>query len=189
MNLADLEGLVSEATGEALAALAEGVDAQAAIVELGSYKGKSTAYLAVGAKRGHGAKVWAVDAWDTPGNVTGRFGFAEPSTRQRFEEQLRSVRLWSRVTPLQGFSVDVAATWDGPPVALLFIDADHEAARADFDAWAPHLVPQARVVFDDIDTPKNPGVRSAVDGLVVDGRIAALDIPADTHLAVCTFVA
>jgi hypothetical protein len=86
------------------------------------------------------------------------------------------------VIPLQGFSVDVAAEWAGPPVGLLYIDADHAEhnVRSDFWAWEPHLVPGASVVFDDVDTPRNPGVRVVVDELadvlgvcrVVEGQLA-----------------
>lgn len=165
MNPDELEGLITAEVGDTLSIYAAQVPADQAIVEVGSYKGKSTCYLAAGAKSGAGAKVYAVDAWDTAGNVTGRFGFAEPSTREAFERQVRSARLWSRVVPLQGFSTDIAAEWSGPPVGLLFIDADHAEhnVRADFRAWEPHLAPGATVIFDDVDTARNPGVRVVVD--------------------------
>lgn len=174
-RLAALSGLVSPEVGEVLAALAAEVPADKAIVEVGSFRGKSTCYLASGAKDGRGARVYAVDAWDLDGNVTGRFGFAEPSARETFDAQVRSMRLASRITPLQGFSVDVAGRWSGPPIGLLFIDGDHSAAavRADFDAWSPHLAAGAVVVFDDYGTPKNPGVREVVDTLAGDWRIEA----------------
>lgn len=174
MDLAPLDalrGLIPPDLGAHLYQLASAVPADEAIVEVGSYQGKSTAYLAAGAKAGLGARVYAVDAWDTPGNVTGRFGFAEPDTRAAFERQLRSVRLWSRVTPIKGFSAQVAATYDGPHVGLLYIDADHAegSVRADFVAWLPHLAGGATVAFDDYDTPKNPGVQRVVDDLVAGG--------------------
>lgn len=168
MNLADLEGLVSADVGEALMKLAADCPADQAVVELGSFKGKSTCYLATGARDGNGARVWAVDAWDLDGNETGRFGFAEPSTREVFERQLRAMRLWSRVTPIRAFAVDAATSWNGPPVGLLFVDADHQArsVRADYRAWRPHLAPGAVVVFDDYGTPRNPGVEVAVRELI-----------------------
>jgi len=183
-RLAALYGLVSADVGEALAQLASVVPADEAIVEVGSFQGKSTCYLAAGSKDGFGAKVFAVDPWDTPGNVTGRFGFAEPSTRDRFNEQIRSMRFASRITALQGFSADVAKQWNGPWVGLLFIDADHAEASvcADFEAWKPNLRDGAMVVFDDYLSPKNPGVKKAVDSLNIDD----LRVRAD-WLAVGTF--
>lgn len=197
-DLASLEGLISHEAGCVLADLAFEVPADTAIVELGSYKGKSACYLAAGAQRGHGAHVWAVDAWDTHGNVTGRFGYAEPSTRETFERQVASVGLEAAITPVRGFSQVVAGQWrvtdyaprwqdlvGGRPVGLLFIDADHGATsvRGDFYAWSPHLAPRAVVVFDDIDTPRNPGVRKVVDELVAAGVIAPVELVAE-HMAV-----
>lgn len=176
-RLASLAGLVPEEVGEKLAELAAAVPGDLAIVEIGSYKGKSTCYLAAGAKDGHGARVYAVDAWDLAGNVTGRFGFAEPSTREAFEAQIRSVRLASRITPIQGFSSGVAAAWDGPPVGLLFVDGDHsaKAISEDISAWTPHLADGAVIVLDDLDTPKNPGVRQVYELLAdrIDWRVEA----------------
>lgn len=183
-KLAQLAGLISPEVGETLANLAAAVPADQAVVEVGSFKGKSTCYLAAGAKDGHGARVWAVDPWDLKGNVTGRFGFAEPTTREAFDAQIRAMRFATRITPLQGFSTDVAASWDGPRIGLLFIDGDHAAAsvRSDFEAWRPHLAYNAIVVFDDLDTPKNPGVRIALEALGLTWDLEA------GQLAVCRSV-
>jgi predicted O-methyltransferase YrrM len=181
-TLEDAVGLLNPGIGDCLRDLAAQVPADQAIVEIGSYKGKSTAYLAAGAKAGNGAPVFAVDAWDLPGNVDGKHRFTDPTVRQVFEDQLRALRLWSRVTPIQAFSVDAADVWDGPMVGLLFIDADHAetSVRSDFEAWLPHLAPSHVVAFDDIDTPRNPGVRAAVDALTG----YQVDVVA-AHLAVC----
>jgi hypothetical protein len=163
-KLAALEGLISPEVGETLAALAAGVPRSAAIVELGSYRGKSTAYLAAGAAVGNGARVHAVDPWDTPGNRTGRFGFADPATRAAFMAQLEAVGLLDRVTPLRGFSTDVARHWIAP-IGLLYVDGSHTEAdvAADVEAWAPFLIPGAVIAFDDYRTERNPGVARVVD--------------------------
>lgn len=174
-ELSALEGLVPDDVGETLLDLAAAVDRELAIVEVGSFKGKSTSYLAAGAQSGHGARVFAVDPWDLAGNVNGRFGFAQSDTRKAFDRQLRSVGLRSHVTAKRGFSIDVAAKWDGPPIGLLFIDGDHaaESVSADLGAWTPHLAPRATVVFDDLDTPKNPGVRAALEALGLEWKLTA----------------
>lgn len=187
MELSDLRGLVPEEVGDALRSLAAEVPADLAIVEVGSHRGKSTAYLAAGAKDGHGAPVFAVDAWDLPGNVYGKHGYSAPIVREEFEAQLRAVRLWSRVTPIRGFSQEVASTWTGPPIGLLFIDADHseKAVRADVAAWQGHVAAGGLIVLDDLDTPRNPGVRVVADDLaaagyhleVVADRLAVLTLP------------
>lgn len=185
MILADVQGLITSEVGAALADLASAVPDDLAIVELGSYKGQSTAHLATGAKEGNGAHVWAVDPWDLPGNVYGKHGYSAPVVRDEFERQLRALRLWSRVTPVQAFSTDAAYSWDGPKVGLLYIDADHseKAVSADFGAWQHHLAPGATVAFDDLDTPRNPGVRLVVDRLVSTGWV--LHVRAERLAVLC----
>lgn len=170
-RLAVLEGLISADVGDVLADLASQVPGDRAIVELGSYRGKSTAYLATGAGIGRGAPVFAVDPWDTPGNATGRFGFADPATRLRFVEQLKDVKLrgvplLDRVTPLRGFSTDVARHWLRP-IGLLYVDGSHteKDVAADVAAWAKFIPAGGVIAFDDYRTERNPGVARVVDRL------------------------
>lgn len=166
-RIAELDGLITPEVGEVLARLAGGVSDHLAIVEIGSFRGQSTTALALGAKDGRGAHVWAVDPWDLPGTVHGKHGYNRPIIREQFETQLRAAKVWSRVTPVQAFSVDAAAAWDGPPIGLLFVDGDHAAPsiRADLAAWTPHLADGHVVALDDWGTPRNPGVAEVVSGL------------------------
>jgi hypothetical protein len=185
MILEDVRGLITTEVGDALRALAAAVPADQAIVELGSFKGMSTAYLATGARDGHGAPVFAVDPWDLPGNPYGKHGYSAPIVREEFERQLRGLRLWSRVTPLRAFSTQAAAEWDGPKVGLLFVDADHseKAVRADIAAWQPHLAVGHVIACDDLDTPRNPGVRVVVEELVAAGY--QLEVRAERLAVLC----
>lgn len=160
-----LRGLVPPKVGWALTRYAQ--EAVGPIVELGAFRGQSTAYLAAGARWVGGETVHAFDAWDLPGNLPGkRDRFIEPDGQEEFERQLRSVGLWSQVKATKAFTTDAAKDWSGP-VGLLFIDADHhyESVKADFEAWRPHLMPDATVLFDDWGTPKNPGVKQFTDEL------------------------
>jgi predicted O-methyltransferase YrrM len=169
-KLAELEGLVSEEVGLRLAELAAEVPADQAIVECGSYKGKSGCYLAEGAKRGLGAHVWCIDPWDTDGNVTGRYRFADPATHRAFVGQVSKAKLSDRITPVKSFAAAAGEKWGGPKVGLLFIDSDHRynSVSADFKAWAPHLAPGAIVVFDDAHQTKdcNRGVGIFINELM-----------------------
>ena len=170
-RIAELDGLMNPGIGPELYRLAKIVPVGQAIVELGSFKGKSTAYLAQGAKDGNEVPVYAVDPWDLAGNVYGKHGFTRPEVREAFEAQLKKVRLWGRVTQVQAFSTDYADVYDGPPVGLLFIDGDHryEPVKADFEAWEPLLASGAVVAFDDYDTKPNPGVARFVGELAAAG--------------------
>lgn len=187
-QLAALDGLITSTIGETLYHLAAAVPVDRAIVELGSYRGKSTAYLAAGARSGHGAPVWAVDAWSEDvsewrSSVADRL----PSPLlEDFRRQLDSLGLNDRVTAVQSRTVDAARAYDGPPVELLYIDADHSkrAAVSDFMAWRRHLKATAAVVFDDYETDTNPGVAAAVSELQRRGRIVSVRKVAD-RLAIC----
>lgn len=188
MDLTHLEGLIPPEVGEALRGFAAAVPAKYAIVEIGSFKGKSTCYLAAGAQAGAGAHVWAIDPWDTAGNETGRFGYANAATREAFHCQVKEAGLDARITAVQGFSIAVARGWAGPAIGLLYIDGDHEEAGVygDYIAWERHLAPGAIVVFDDLDTPRNPGVRAAIERLglgyrLVAGRLAVVAYGGEAH--------
>lgn len=161
-----LEGLIPNDVGARLYDLAADVPAELAIVELGSYRGKSTCYLGAGARSGHGAHVFAVDPWNTAGNRTGRFGFADPQTFAAFNMQVATMDLRASVTALRGFSTDVARHWT-KPIGLLYVDGSHtyEDVLADVRAWGRFLVPGGVIAFDDYRTERNPGVARVVDAM------------------------
>jgi hypothetical protein len=174
-----LEGLITEQIGETLLRLALEVPGEQAVVEIGSFKGMSTVYLAEGRRRRLGAlvegksawgKVWAVDPWTLPENVPGRHGFTDQSVRDIFAGQLAICGVDQWVVPVRGFSRDIAAQWKEwklPQIGLLYIDGDHmeHSVLTDFRSWQPYLVHGARIVFDDYMTPRNPGVAKAVKKL------------------------
>jgi predicted O-methyltransferase YrrM len=173
-ELATLDGLISPEVGELLHDLASKVAAEQAVVELGSYRGKSTSYLARGAKIGKGAPVFAVDAWSEEVSAwRNRILSRLPSaTYREFLDQLTRAGVKDQVTPLRSMTTLAAEMWadmeGGQSVGLLYIDGDHhfDAVLADFRAWRPHLTDDATVVFDDYDAENNPGVLAAVQALV-----------------------
>lgn len=175
----DLDGLLAPGNAQALYELAATVPADLAIVEIGAFRGASTVALALGAKSGHGARVWSIDPWDLPGNAPGRNGqYVAGETRERYDAQLRRHKVRSHVTTIQAFSNDAAADWAGSKIGLLFVDGDHsyEGVRTDIDAWAPHLAHRHKIAFDDYGTPKNLGVKQAVDELNGRGYPDAYEI-------------
>jgi predicted O-methyltransferase YrrM len=161
MSLTEIRGLIPHEQGKQMTALAATVEPPNVIVEIGSFQGLSTCYLAEGAR----VRVYAVDPWTLDGNPNGRFGFAEQTTLDAFHGNV--ARYGERVVPVQAFSTDAARAWANGPVGMLYIDGDHsaEAVRADYEAWRPHLADGAIVAFDDYGTPKNPGVKEVVDSL------------------------
>lgn len=166
LKLEGLIGLISHETGMRLATLAAEVPADQTVVEIGSFRGKSGCYLGIGSKYGFHAPVFCVDPWNLEGNVYGKHGFTDPQVYKDFLEQRMRMDLIQVVSPIRGFSIDVARDWNKGPVGLLYIDGDHnyDSVHDDFHAWHDHLAPDAVVAFDDYAT-RNKGVTKFVDQL------------------------
>jgi hypothetical protein len=117
----------------------------ARIVEIGSFKGRSTCALGYGC-RCTGKHVWAHDTFD--GNDV---DFAERGFRAEFEANLARSGLTEYVTAVTGCSRETVDDWDGP-IDLLFIDGSHvfEDAVGDFDAFFPYVRPGGTIAVHDV---------------------------------------
>lgn len=187
-ELAELDGLIGRDVGELLYDYATAVARDHAIVELGSYRGKSTCYLATGSKESNGARVYAVDAWSEEVSAWRKSVLSElPSPLfDDFLSQIAKADVEDIVTPIRSMSALSADGYTGEPVALLYIDGDHhqEAALADFRAWRRHLTDDAVIIFDDYGVTKNIGVTEAVTILRKSGEFADPVPMANGRLAV-----
>lgn len=187
-ELAELDGLIGRDVGELLHNFAAVVSADEAIVELGSYRGKSTCYLATGAALDNHAPVYAVDAWSEDVSDWRKSVMAElPSpVFDDFMVQVKKAGVEKIVRPVRSLTALAGGQYAGEPVGLLYIDGDHhkEAAIADFRAWRRHLTEDAVIIFDDYGVTKNIGVTEAVDALVASGEFVNMEVLADGRLAV-----
>jgi predicted O-methyltransferase YrrM len=150
---ASIEGWLSDAQGCALFRAASATTGKGFIVEIGSWKGRSTAWLAAGARLA-AARVYAVDPH------IGSREDPEATTLAAFRANLTDAGLADVVEPLVMTSAKAARMLDGP-VELLFIDGDHsyEAVRLDADLWLPKLVEGGIVMFHDVSTTSYTGPR------------------------------
>ena len=189
-ELAALDGLISRDVGELLYSFAALVPADQAIVELGSYRGKSTCYLATGAAIDNGAPVYAVDAWSEEVSAwRAAVLSALPSPAfEDFTAQLDKAGVNDGVHVIRSLTTLAAELYDGPPVGLLYIDGDHNRAAvlADFRAWRRHLAPDAVIIFDDFGVTKNPGVSLAVGDLEASGELIDIDKLKSERLAIAS---
>lgn len=184
-ELATLKGLITAEVGEVLYRYALATPNNRAIVELGSYHGKSTAYLAAGVRDSGGNKpLFAVDAWNKRVRAWSRHH--EAPNLKTFKEAIESVGLTEYVVPVRGLTTKVASRYRNLLIGLLYIDADHakEAVLADFRSWRRHLAPDAVVIFDDFGTTHNPEVKEAVAQLYQNMELRFEQIEVD-RLAIC----
>ena len=143
--IARVDGWLDPAEGRLLFQLARDADPAGAIVEIGSWHGRSTIWLAAGAKAGRGARVAAIDP---------HRGTALRNDEETTEPALRRNLTWAgvddQVDVIVATSEDTAARWSRP-VSLLWIDGDHEyeSVKRDLLRWEEHLLPDAVVALHD----------------------------------------
>jgi len=145
---AGVEGWLTVEEGELLYRMARACTGRGAIVEIGSFKGKSTIWLAKGSLAGAGAKVVAIDPHT--GSAEHRQGDQPVWTYNEFLANLRRAGVEQAVMPIGATSAEAAARFD-QLVELLFIDGDHryEMVRQDFDLWFPKLLEGGYLLMHD----------------------------------------
>ncbi len=174
-TLAGIEGFLHPLEGYALLVIAEHGPGAGAVVEIGSYLGRSTCFLALGAKRGARPPVVAVDHFG--GSLEHQPGAshesavlkADGTTYEQFLRNLERVGVGGHVRPIRAASLDAARGWR-EPIRLLFIDGDHayDASRADFAAWSPQVEGNGLIAFHDVGVW--PGVTRFYEELLAEGR-------------------
>jgi predicted O-methyltransferase YrrM len=155
-----VDGWLSEAQGRALFEAAASSSGRGAIIEIGSWKGRSTVWLAAGAKAA-GQRVFAVDR-----HVGSRENPAA-HTLDQFRRNIVRVGVADAVEPLVMSSAEAAAIVTGP-VELLFVDGDHsyEGAKRDADIWLPRVLEGGTVMFHDVATAGYDGPRRVVRRMI-----------------------
>jgi predicted O-methyltransferase YrrM len=154
--IADVPGWLTDEEGEALYELAKRCSGRGVIVEIGSWKGKSTICLGLGSRAGHDVRIYAVDP-----HAGYRFG--------DFKENVERAGIAGLVTPIPSLSQPAADDFH-EPIELLFVDGSHEEAlvREDFDKWVPKVVDGGWVAFH--DTTWTAGPRRVVGERVYRSR-------------------
>jgi hypothetical protein len=142
-------GYLTEREARFLALLAAATPARGVILEIGSFKGKSTVGLASVAARYGLAPVVAVDPHTTP-SATDPDLRGQATSWDDFRATLQVAGLEHMVEAHRAFSRDLARGWNRP-IRLLWIDGDHTlaGARDDLALFRPHLVDGAVVALHD----------------------------------------
>ncbi len=122
------------------------------IVEIGSWKGKSTICLARGSLAVGGEKVYAVD----PHKPLAEEGYAE-DTGAEFLRNIKDAGIEAHVVPRVMTSEEAAKGWN-QPIRLLWIDGDHryEQVKRDLLLWEPHVIEGGIVAMHDTIRKRGP---------------------------------
>jgi MMP 1-O-methyltransferase len=122
------------------------------IVEIGSWQGKSTVALGLGAAKAHCEKIYAID----PHAVQPEEGYLE-DTRSAFVANIKRAGVDGQVIPMIMTSKEAARDWR-QPIRLLWIDGDHryESVKQDFLLWEPFLVDGGIIAMHDTIRKKGP---------------------------------
>lgn len=152
------------------------------IVEIGSWVGVSTCYIAAGLASNSKAHIYGVDTFKgTTINEVASIAWNKSvsnmggTTLNRFIENVKLTGFEKKISPIVSESHIAAKKWKNE-IDFLFIDGDHfyESVKKDFDAWFPYLTSDGVLAFHDYDE-KHPEVVKFVDE-VKDIHLSELNI-------------
>jgi predicted O-methyltransferase YrrM len=171
VGLRGCESLSTYTTREELAALlklAAACPPGAAALEIGSYLGASSGYLAAGLAQ-VGGTLTCVDTWQNQAMPDG-----ERDTFAEFQKNLSPVR--DRLIMIRKATQELTSAELGGPFHLVFIDGDHsyDAVRRDFELIAPCVAPGGTVAFHDVLYHR--GVTQLVGEAMASGALVPLGI-------------
>jgi len=177
-----VDGFLSEAEGRTLFGLAKECSTKGLVVEIGSWKGKSTIWLAKGSKAGKGAKVVAIDPH------TGSPEHGKVNTLQEFRRNIKGAGVEAMVRPIVKTSEGAAKGFKGK-IGLLFIDGNHdyEFVKNDLKLWWDKVKPGGYLCGHDYDLydvskavvefSNNKKLKPTLGGYPIDWWIVKPELP------------
>jgi predicted O-methyltransferase YrrM len=167
---AGVEGWMTDAQGRRLHDAAARCHPTARIVEIGSFRGRSTIVLAASAP--DGVEIVAIDPHAGndrgPGEIDG-YATEAANDRDAFLANLRAAGVADRVRHVAAFS-DVAHADVADPIDVLYIDGAHRyaVARADIRSWGLRVADGGTLLIH--DSFSSVGVTLAILRELVPGR-------------------
>jgi predicted O-methyltransferase YrrM len=173
--LKTVDGWLNPKEARLLYRLANQCKGKGAIVEIGSWKGKSTICLSRGSLAGSKTKVHAIDPHTGSPEHSKQFGVVW--TFDEFRRNIENAGMTEMVEPHVDYSDAVAKTFN-EPVEFIFIDGLHEyeGVKIDFDSWFPKVINHGHMAFH--DTTCWPGVL----------RVMCEDVFKSRHFRKCRYV-
>jgi len=165
-----IPGMIATDSGAHLFSLCLFQQEKGDVVEIGSWQGRSTAFLGYAVRQSENGKLWAIDHFK--GNVNKEHYYVVEKEdlsdlKEGFQNNIESVGLTPHVNLLNMPNHEAVEQIDDKSVRFLFIDGDHTKAgiEKDLELFLPKLVDGAIIVFDDFSRAF-PGVVETVDKLI-----------------------
>jgi len=162
-----VKGFLDPEEGRCLYEIALEAGPLGACLEIGSYCGKSTLYLATACQKSNGI-LFSIDHHQgseeqQPGEEYFDPDLYDPQTDgvdtfKEFKATIERGGLEDTVVPIVSRSEVAARLW-ATPLSLVFIDGGHSMAAActDYNAWSGHILPGGFLLIHDIFTDPSLG--------------------------------
>lgn len=143
-----IHGFIQKPEGQLLYYLSKSASQKGVIVELGSWKGRSTVFLGLGVQNRN--RVYAVDTFKGDKST----GFE--NTLNQFKKNLKLFKL-TNVTAVKKSTILASRRWR-KPISFLFIDASHtyKDTLQDFLAWEKFVIKDGVIALHDTQLPNPP---------------------------------
>ena len=165
--IASVKGFLDEEEGRCLYEIAFEAGRLGPCLEIGSYCGKSTLYLAAACQKSYSI-LFSIDHHQGSEEQQPGEEYFDPDlydhqtggvdTFKAFKATIERAGLEDTVVPIVSRSEVAARLW-ATPLSLIFIDGGHsmEAACTDYHAWAGHILPGGFLLIHDIFTDPSQG--------------------------------
>jgi len=150
-----IDGFLAIDEGKFLFECAKNCKGKGVIVEIGSWKGKSTIWLGKGSKAGKKVKIYAIDPHT--GSPEHKKKHSSVWTFDEFKQNIKNAKIDDIILPIVKTSEAAAKTFK-KPVEFIFIDGAHEyeMVKLDYDLWFPKLIDGGIIAFHDTVHWKGP---------------------------------
>lgn len=187
-NIVDLErlasislsipGMVTPQSGKMLYALCAMQAASGDVVEIGSWQGRSSSFLARATRESRNGKFFAIDHFQ--GNAGKEQSYVVDKEdlsdlKANYLTNMKRLGLESSVNLLNMPNLEAAAHFQKNQIRFLFIDGDHTAdgVSRDIELFFPKLCSGAIVVFDDFSTAF-PGLVQVINNFLDSKEVTQL---------------
>ncbi len=172
-EIESVEGYLSPNEIRFLSLLAAYPTTEGEILEIGSFKGKSTIILAKAAALTDNPFVNAVDPMIAPSETDPDLR-GDASSFPDFQKNIESKDVAERIRLHKTFSYELAKIWS-QPIRLLWIDGDHtyKGTKLDFDGFYDHLEDGAIIAIHDVLHAFEGGARVFMEDVLLSPNFGA----------------